>query len=126
MEITESLLIKQSDNLMSMLEEHKVDGVQFSIDDFGRSYSALNYLQKLSFSTLKIDRVFISNMATNSADMSLVTAILAMASALKLKVIAQGIENDWQSNLLARQQCEYGQRYLFSKAVTAAEFKKFY
>ncbi|PKH02363.1 GGDEF-domain containing protein [Psychromonas sp. MB-3u-54] len=124
MEVTESLLINQDDNLMSMLEELKADGVQLSIDDFGTGYSALSYLQKFSFSTLKIDRAFISNMATNSADMSLVTAILAMASALKLTVIAEGIENDWQADLLERQQCEYGQGYLFSKAVSAAEFKK--
>jgi EAL domain-containing protein (putative c-di-GMP-specific phosphodiesterase class I) len=80
MEVTESLLINQDDNLMSMLEELKADGVQLSIDDFERGYSALSYLQNFSFSTLKIDRAFISNMATNSTDMSLVTAILEWAA----------------------------------------------
>jgi diguanylate cyclase (GGDEF)-like protein len=124
MEVTESLLINQDDDLMNMLEELKAEGVKLSIDDFGTGYSALSYLQKFSFSTLKIDRAFISNMASNQADMSLVTAILAMASALELKVIAEGIESDWQADLLERRQCEYGQGYLFSRAVPAAEFKQ--
>lgn len=123
-EVTESLLINQHDDLIKMLAELKAEGVQLSIDDFGTGYSALSYLQKFSFSTLKIDRAFISNMATNHADMSLVTAILAMASALKLKVIAEGIETDWQANFLEQQDCEYGQGYLFSRPVPAAEFKQ--
>ncbi|HEY7865180.1 MAG TPA: EAL domain-containing protein [Psychromonas sp.] len=123
-EVTESLLINQHDDLIKMLAELKAEGVQLSIDDFGTGYSALSYLQKFSFSTLKIDRAFISNMATNHADMSLVTAILAMARALKLKVIAEGIETDWQANFLEQQDCEYGQGYLFSRPVPAAEFKQ--
>ncbi|MFT6927927.1 MAG: diguanylate cyclase (GGDEF)-like protein [Psychromonas sp.] len=124
MEVTESLLINQHDGLMNMLQELKAEGVQLSIDDFGTGYSALSYLQKFSFSTLKIDRAFISKMATNQADMSLVTAILAMAKALKLKVIAEGIETDWQADFLEQRGCEYGQGYLFSRPIPAADFKQ--
>jgi len=124
MEVTESLLINQQDDLMDMLKELKKEGVQLCIDDFGTGYSALSYLQKFSFSKLKIDRAFINNMATNHADMSLVTAILAMASSLKLKVVAEGIETDWQANFLTQRDCEYGQGYLFSRPVPAAEFKQ--
>jgi len=125
-EVTESLLINQHDDLMKMLKELKAEGVQLCIDDFGTGYSALSYLQKFSFSKLKIDRAFINNMATNHADMTLVTAILAMASALKLKVVAEGIETDWQANFLERRNCEYGQGYLFSRPVPAAEFKQLF
>ncbi|WP_372880376.1 putative bifunctional diguanylate cyclase/phosphodiesterase [Psychromonas sp.] len=121
-EVTESLLIDQHDELLNMLDQLKALGVKICIDDFGTGYSALSYLQKFSFSKLKIDRAFINNMVTSHADMALVTAILAMANALELKVVAEGIENDWQANFLERRHCEYGQGYLFSRPLPAKEF----
>jgi len=123
-EVTESLLINQHDELINMLDRLNALGVQICIDDFGTGYSALSYLQKFSFSKLKIDRAFISNMATSHADKGLVNAILAMAKALKLKVVAEGIENDWQADFLEQRHCEYGQGYLFSRPVPASEFKQ--
>lgn len=124
MEVTESLLINQGQDLLAMLKSLRDLGIGLSIDDFGTGYSALSYLQKFSFSKLKIDRAFIINLAENKADKSLVTAILAMAKALNLKVVAEGIEDASQLQFLTQQQCEYGQGYLFSKPVTAAEFEK--
>lgn len=121
-EVTESLLINQHDELINMLDQLKAQGVKICIDDFGTGYSALSYLQKFSFSKLKIDRAFINNMVTSHADKALVSAILAMANALDLKVVAEGIENDWQANFLEQRHCEYGQGYLFSKPLCAAEF----
>ncbi len=122
MEVTESLLIDQGHALMQMLSYLKQLGVGLSIDDFGTGYSALSYLQKFSFTKLKIDRAFINKMTTSSSDESLVSAILAMAKSLKLKVVAEGIENDEQALFLQQHNCEYGQGYLFSRPVPAAEF----
>ncbi|ABZ78276.1 diguanylate cyclase/phosphodiesterase [Shewanella halifaxensis HAW-EB4] len=122
MEVTESLLIDQGHALMKMLSYLKQLGVGLSIDDFGTGYSALSYLQRFSFTKLKIDRAFINNMTTCSSDASLVSAILAMAKSLKLKVVAEGIENEQQALFLQEHRCEYGQGYLFSRPVPAAEF----
>jgi len=123
-EVTESLLINQGEDLSDMLAKLCALGVQLSIDDFGTGYSALSYLQKYSFNKLKIDRVFVMNLSENEADRSLVTAIIAMAKALELKVVAEGIEEQQQADFLQQLDCEYGQGYLYSKPVPAAEFEK--
>ena len=122
MEVTESLLIEQDNALMQMLAYLKQLGIGLSIDDFGTGYSALSYLQKFSFTKLKIDRAFINKVTSSSSDASLVSAILAMAKSLKLKVVAEGIENDEQALFLQQHNCEYGQGYLFSRPVPAEEF----
>ena len=121
-EVTESLLVDKNSEFADMLARLTELGIELSLDDFGTGYSALAYLQKFSFSKLKIDRAFVSDLERNAADMSLVTAILAMAKALQLQVVAEGIEDDFQANILTKLQCEYGQGYLFSRPVTAAEF----
>ncbi len=121
-EVTESLLVNNSCEFANMLARLTELGIQLAMDDFGTGYSALSYLQKFSFSKLKIDRAFVRDLETNPADMSLVTAILAMAKALNLKVVAEGIEDDFQADLLQKLNCEYGQGYLFSRPVTAAQF----
>lgn len=122
MEVTESLLIDQGGSLMKMLAYLKNLGIGLSIDDFGTGYSALSYLQRFSFTKLKIDRAFINKMTTSSSDESLVSAILAMAKSLKLKVVAEGIENEQQASFLQQHNCEFGQGYLFSRPIPAAEF----
>lgn len=123
-EVTESLLVNQGDELSSMLEHLRELGIKTAIDDFGTGYSSLSYLQKFNFYKLKIDKVFIDNLATNSADASLVTAIIAMAKALNLKVVAEGIEEISQATCLKALNCDYGQGYLFAKPVRAEEFKQ--
>jgi len=122
-EVTESLLINQEGELFDMLKSLRDMGVELSIDDFGTGYSALSYLQKFSFTKLKIDRAFIMNLINNKADQSLVTAIIAMAKALNLKVVAEGIEEDEQKQFLVDINCEYGQGYLFSPPITADKFE---
>ncbi|MDA7746557.1 EAL domain-containing protein [Psychromonas sp.] len=123
-EVTESLLINQGHELSTMLQSLRGMGIELSIDDFGTGYSALSYLQKYSFTKLKIDRAFIMNLTENSADQLLVKAIVAMAKALDLKVVAEGIEEKEQMEFLVGLNCEYGQGYLFSKPVTTGEFEK--
>ena len=123
-EVTESLLINQENELFEMLETLRAMEIQLSIDDFGTGYSALSYLKKFSFTKLKIDRAFVMNLNESSADQSLVRAIVAMAKALNLKIVAEGIEEKEQMQFLENLNCEYGQGYLFSKPVTASEFEK--
>jgi diguanylate cyclase (GGDEF)-like protein len=123
-EVTESLLINQGDELSDMLAQLRHLGIQLSIDDFGTGYSSLSYLQKYSFSKLKIDRAFIMNLTENESDRSLITAIIAMAKALNMKVIAEGIEEQAQADFLMQLNCEYGQGYLYSKPLPAVEFEK--
>lgn len=123
-EVTESLIINQDVELLEMLKSLRSMGISLSIDDFGTGYSALSYLQKYSFTKLKIDRAFVMNLTENSADQLLVTAIVAMAKALDLKVVAEGIEEVGQMEFLNNLNCDFGQGYLFSKPLTASEFEK--
>jgi diguanylate cyclase (GGDEF)-like protein len=123
-ELTESILINQNNELYSALKTLREMGIEISIDDFGTGYSALSYLQKYSFTKLKIDRSFIIDLTKNKAGQSLVTAIVAMAKALNLQIVAEGIEDSEQLQFLTDLGCEYGQGYLFSKPVPAVEFEK--
>ncbi len=123
-ELTESLLVNHNKELSELLGKLDQRGIALSIDDFGTGYSALSYLQRFPFSKLKIDKAFVNNLQSNPADKSLVKAIIAMAKALNLQVIAEGVEDNYQANLLTEMQCDYGQGYLFSKAVPADEFKQ--
>ncbi|MGF1873920.1 EAL domain-containing protein [Photobacterium frigidiphilum] len=122
-EVTESLLIDHSDEVVTLLNKLQSMGAQLTIDDFGTGYSSLSYLHKFPFNKLKIDRTFLLNMHANDADRELVNAIIAMAKALNLKVVAEGIEEQWNADYLRFINCEYGQGYLYSKPVPAKEFE---
>lgn len=122
-EITESLLFNHNTDVVDLLNKLQSMGAKLSIDDFGTGYSALSYLQKFPFDRLKIDRAFLQNMQTNDADRALVNAIISMAKALGLKVVAEGIEDQWHADYLIAMHCEYGQGYFYSKPVPAAEFE---
>ncbi|GAM55700.1 diguanylate cyclase [Vibrio ishigakensis] len=122
-EITESLLIHHNDETVALLNRIKELGVQLSIDDFGTGYSALSYLQKFPFSKLKIDRSFLQDMESTPSSQELVNAIIAMAKALNLRVVAEGVETDWDREYLQSHKCEYAQGFYFSKPLPAAEFE---
>ncbi|WP_235868508.1 putative bifunctional diguanylate cyclase/phosphodiesterase [Vibrio ezurae] len=122
-EITESLLFSNNIETVQILEEIKRIGAHFSIDDFGTGYSALSYLQKFPFSKLKIDRSFLQDMEANPSSQELVNAIIAMAKALGLKVVAEGVETQWDQDYLKTQNCEYAQGYYYSKALSTEDFE---
>ncbi len=115
LEITESVLIENTESVAAKLTQLQVMGIQISMDDFGTGYSSLSYLHSLPIDTLKIDRSFISNMATDSTKIELIRTIIALAWNLGLNVVAEGIETPQQMELLKMLKCEYGQGYLFSK-----------
>jgi len=124
-EITEGLLLSTSDGVIEQLLRLNDDGIQVSLDDFGTGYSSLAYLQKFDIDFIKIDQSFVRQLVAGSTDLALCQAIIAMAHALGMKVIAEGVETELQRDLLASAGCDYGQGYLFSRPVSAAEFEAF-
>jgi len=99
-------------------------GVQFALDDFGTGYSSLTYLQRLPVSMLKIDRSFVAGMATDSADHSIVTAVLQLARTFGLAAVAEGIESDEQRKALLDLGCRYGQGYGIATPMTPEAFQE--
>ncbi len=123
LEITETLLMQDTETAIKTLSELKAIGVDISIDDFGIGYSSLNYLKKFPFDILKVDRCFVSNIASNTENAVITKAIIQMAHDLNLKVIAEGVETEAELTFLCQQQCNAMQGYLFSRPIPAAEFE---
>jgi len=121
LEITESMVMGDVDTSFELLNRLRELGLTLSIDDFGTGYSSLSYLKALPVDILKVDRSFVMDIPYNSSDMEITAAIIAMAHKLKLKVVAEGIENHEQHAFLMRNHCDYGQGYLFSKPLTQDE-----
>ena len=119
LEITESMLADNIEQVTDTLEQLHAMGVHVSIDDFGTGYSSLSYLKKFPIDTLKIDRSFVRDIATDKNDYAIVNAIIAMAHSLGMDVVAEGIETEEQLNILRQQKCDYFQGYYFSKPITA-------
>ena len=117
LEITESLVLEGSDEVIGILEALRSLGVQLGLDDFGMGYSALSYLQKLPVQTLKIDWSFVSDIQ-NANNVEIVRAILALASGLSMNVTAEGVETAEQAALLKDLSCEFGQGYFFDRPLT--------
>lgn len=126
LEITESVLMESNDSIKNKLYNLRDLDVKISIDDFGTGYSSLSYLKKFDIDFLKIDRSFIQNLSldTDTDDVVLVQAIIIMAHKLGCKVIAEGIEDETQRALLAKEGCDYGQGYYFAKPLNSSEFMK--
>ena len=123
-EITEGLLLDNSHIISSTLAMYRKSGIQVSLDDFGTGYSSLAYLKKFEIDYLKIDQSFTRNLDSNGNDFTLCEAIIVMAHKLGMKVIAEGVETDYQRQVLADAGCDYGQGYLFSKPVPVEEFEQ--
>lgn len=122
LEITESLIMRDTEANISKLREIREMGVHIAIDDFGTGYSSLSYLAKLPVDALKIDRAFISNITTNADDFGIVSSIISLAHSLKLTVVAEGVETKEQVNLLRQLKCDEIQGYYFSKPLPSDEF----
>ncbi|WP_428239554.1 EAL domain-containing protein [Gynuella sp.] len=120
-EITEGVLLTDYQDIEEKLRKLKALGITLAMDDFGTGYSSLSYLRKYKFDTLKIDREFISDLATEEADRKLVAATIAMAHELGMTVVAEGVETEQQNAVLVQQGCDLLQGWLFSKALPAAK-----
>ncbi|MFF5292122.1 putative bifunctional diguanylate cyclase/phosphodiesterase [Paractinoplanes globisporus] len=121
LEITESLVLHDADQVWADLRELRGMGIRIAIDDFGTGYSSLSYLSQMPVDVLKIDKSFIDDILHSTQQMALVETIVSLARTLELAVVAEGIELDGHRQALVGMGCPYGQGYLFSKPVTADE-----
>ncbi|KRE50606.1 hypothetical protein ASG85_20325 [Paenibacillus sp. Soil724D2] len=121
-EITESMLLQNTQHTMKVLEEIKELGISISIDDFGVGYSSLSYLKHFSFDYLKMDKSFIDNLNMSPKDELIISGIIKLAHSLNMKVIAEGVESSEQLSYLREQGCDGVQGYLISRPISADEF----
>ena len=124
LELTESIIMRDAETAVSIIEKlHKL-GFRMSIDDFGTGYSSLSYLRRFPIDKIKIDQSFVTDVTKDESAASIVTAVIGLARSLKLKVIAEGVETNEQLEILREQRCDEAQGYLFSRALVSKEFEK--
>jgi diguanylate cyclase (GGDEF)-like protein/PAS domain S-box-containing protein len=116
-EITETVAMDHAESTIATLQQLSACGVYVSLDDFGTGYSSLRYLKRFPVRSLKIDASFVAGMDKNSEDAAIVRAVISLAHTLKIEVVAEGIETYSQLAALQAMGCEYGQGFLFSRAV---------
>ena len=126
LELTESILIQDANDALERLHALASLGLSLAIDDFGTGYSSLAYLKKFPISKLKIDRAFIMGLPQDEGDRAIVGATIAMARALKLAVVAEGVETREQRDFLKELRCESFQGFLCSPGLPAHEFERLY
>ena len=121
LEITETAMAAEAEKAKDILQDLRDLGVNLSLDDFGTGYSSMAYLDSFPVSTLKIDRSFITEIAEDEGKKEIVRAILQLAQGLNLEVIGEGVETSEQKEALSSLGCNYGQGWLFGKALPADE-----
>lgn len=121
-EITEEVVTGSIDNVVDVMRRLTGYGFRFSIDDFGSGYSSLSYLKNLPLGELKIDKSFVDDITTDARSGAIVKTIIDMAHNFDLDVVAEGVENEEQLNILAKYQCELYQGFLFSRPLMEKEF----
>ncbi|MDQ8037488.1 MAG: EAL domain-containing protein [Pedobacter sp.] len=121
LELTESSLMDDSENVLTMLQELRARGIEISLDDFGTGYSSLSYLKRFPIDTLKIDQAFIRDIGNNPDDEAITRAIIAMAHSMNMEVVAEGVETEAHLEFLRREKCDYIQGYLLSRPVPDEE-----
>ncbi|MFZ2524148.1 MAG: GGDEF domain-containing phosphodiesterase, partial [Candidatus Ferrigenium altingense] len=124
LEITESLLLDNVDDVIAKMTALKARGISFSMDDFGTGYSSLSYLKRLPLYQLKIDQSFVRDVLTDPNDAAIAKTIIALAQSMNLAVIAEGVETEAQREFLELNGCHAFQGYLFSKPVPVKEFEQ--
>ncbi|MBP6519105.1 EAL domain-containing protein [Shewanella sp.] len=122
LELTESMIMGNPQESVSILSKLKALGLTIAVDDFGTGYSSLSYLKRFPIDTLKIDREFVRDITNDPDDAAITSAIIALAHSLELNVVAEGVETQEQLNFLAMQGCDQVQGFLLSKPLSAADF----
>jgi len=126
LEITESMIMLRPEKAIALLRQVHQLGVQLSVDDFGTGYSSLAYLKRFPVQKLKIDQSFMQDLTVDRDDAGIVTAVVAMAKSLGLKVVAEGVETAEQLAFLAKLECDEYQGYYFSRPVPASELTRLF
>ena len=119
LEITETTAMANAEATIDVLNGLRELGVNITIDDFGTGYSSMNYLKRFPINTVKIDRAFVRDLATSEGDAAIVGAVIGIARSMRLRVIAEGVENEEQLTLLRKASCDAAQGYYFSRPVNA-------
>lgn len=125
LELTESILMSNSQEIIAILDALKDMGLKLAIDDFGTGYSSLSYLKSFPMNKLKIDQSFVKDIATREDDSAVVRAIISLGHSLNLQVIAEGVETIEQLEFLTAHNCDEIQGYFYSKPLTASDFGNF-
>ncbi len=125
LELTESLLVADVEDVIAKMNALKSRGVGFSLDDFGTGYSSLSYLKRLPLDQLKIDQSFVRNILSDPNDAAIARMVIALADSMGLAVIAEGVEMQAQADFLAHQGCHAYQGYFFSRPLPLAAFESF-
>lgn len=119
LEITEGVLVGNTDDIIEALSSLKALDIKLSIDDFGTGYSSLSYLKRFPIDVLKIDRAFVSECAFNNEDAAICAAIIALAKSIGVQTVAEGVENEGQLNFIKQEGCDACQGYFFSRPLDA-------
>lgn len=125
LELTETLIVQDIDDLLRKMNALVERGVRFSLDDFGTGFSSLSHLKRLPLNTLKIDRSFVCDLLTDSSSQTIVRSVIALAQSMGMNVIAEGVETQAQQEFLLNNGCMQFQGYLFSKPLSLQAFTAF-
>jgi EAL domain-containing protein (putative c-di-GMP-specific phosphodiesterase class I) len=117
LELTESSIMEDPESAAEILRQVRALGITIAIDDFGTGYSSMSYLKRFAVDTLKIDRSFVSGVATDTHNAAMVRAMITLAHDLNLTVVAEGIEDESELSFVEKLSCDFGQGFLFSKPV---------
>lgn len=123
-EVTESTVMANANAAIEILTKLATIGISIAIDDFGTGYSSFSYLKRLPIHLLKVDRSFVTDIGSSHEDEEIVTAIIQVAQALKLMVVAEGVETEQQANFLNQLGCHFAQGYLYAKPLPLDEFER--
>jgi EAL domain-containing protein (putative c-di-GMP-specific phosphodiesterase class I) len=126
LELTESILIHDTESVLATVKRLKLLGINLSIDDFGTGYSSLSYLKRFDVDKLKIDQSFIHNLETHPEDEAIIRAIIQMAQSLGLRTIAEGVEKESVASQLRMLGCDEVQGYFFARPMSAESFSIYY
>ncbi len=125
-EITETVAMTNADDSIGIMRQLKNLGIALALDDFGTGYSSLSHLKRFPIDKLKIDKSFVRDIPNDGNDLAIVSAIIAMAHALGLKIQAEGVETDAQAEFLRECECELAQGFLFGRPLPADEFESLF
>jgi EAL domain-containing protein (putative c-di-GMP-specific phosphodiesterase class I) len=120
LELTESVILQNSDVAIESLRKLKALGIVIALDDFGTGYSSLSYLKRFPIDIIKIDQSFTADLSSSTDASSIILAIIAMARSLHIKTVAEGVENQAQLDFLKGHGCDVVQGYYFSRAISAS------
>jgi EAL domain-containing protein (putative c-di-GMP-specific phosphodiesterase class I) len=126
LEVTEGVLLDESELVLGNMRALQVLGIRVMLDDFGTAYASLSYLRRFPFDGIKIDKSFVRGLNNNGSTLAIIEAVLSLADRLELSVVAEGVETEEQSRLLRLLDCDEMQGYLFSKPVPGEIFETKY